>query len=144
MARRASTSFALILLVAACSLVAACTFGSADKIHVGRWIGTRTFGETDGTSAITADAALDVARKKLVELGGGPNPWPFARELAGTAPVAAGFVPSMVRVDLADGSSTYTSTDAADSWVFEFGRPGRGAIVVVNADHGTVGYASNT
>jgi hypothetical protein len=117
---------------------------SPDKVHIGRWVGTRTFGVTDGVSAITGEAALDVARKKLIEFGGGANPWPFARDLASTDPVAAGFVPSMVRLDAEDGSSTTTNWRAEDSWVFEFGRPGRGAVIVVDGDRGTVSSASST
>jgi hypothetical protein len=122
-------------------LAAACSLGSLDKVHIGRWIATRTFGQTDDASAITPGAALDVARRKLTEFERSPD-HPFEPGLALTDPVAAGFVPSMVRLDAADGSSSFTTTLAADSWVFEFGQPGRGVIVVVDADRGTVSSAS--
>jgi hypothetical protein len=114
-----------------------------DKVHIGRWIATRTF-ETDGVSAITAEAALDIARRKITEfsLQRGPDALPAG--LALTDPVAAGFVPSMVRLDAADGSSTTTSSRAEDSWVFEFGRPGSGIVIVVDGDRGTVSSASDT
>jgi hypothetical protein len=109
---------------------------------VGRWVGTRTFGATDGVATIDGDAALDVARRKLVELERGPD-HQFAPGLALIEPVAAGFVPSMVKLESPTGMAMSFSL-AQDSWVFEFGRPGRGAVVIVDADSGTVSDLATT
>jgi hypothetical protein len=125
-------------------LVAACSLTSPDKVHIGRWIGTSTF-ETDGVSTITGEAALEIARRKIIEFSfeRGSN-HQFAPGIELTDPVAAGFVPSMVRLDAEDGSSTTTSSRAEDSWVFEFGPRGSGVVIVVDGDRGKVSSASGT
>jgi hypothetical protein len=130
---------AALLVVAGCSLTST-GVGPRDKVQVGRWVATRTF-ETDAVSTITRDAALDIARKHLGDLERRPNP-PFARGLALGDPVAAGFVASMVKLEEPRGSSV--EFPAQDSWVFEFGRPGSGAMVIVNADSGAVSGSAST
>jgi hypothetical protein len=137
--RRAILLTAALLVVAGCSLTST-GLGPPDKVQVGRWVATRTF-ETDGVSRITGDAALDIARQFLVDMERG-RIHPYAPGLALGNPVAAGFVPSMIKLEVPGGSSM--AMPAQDSWVFEFGRPGSGAVVIVNADAGVVSESAST
>ena len=84
--------------------------------------------------------ALDIARAKLAELAA--QGWQLD-DPATAEVVVAHFVPALTRLDSADGRLTQLSSEPLDAWVFEFRRPGRGAIVVVDADDGEVSAASS-
>ena len=132
----------LALIAAAAFTVGACSgLLGLDKVTVGRWIGTTKPGATDGSPRIDQAAALEVARLKLAQFH--RRGW-TAHRLEDLQPVAAGFVPSLSRIDSLEGDVTFVSTPPADSWVFEFGERGRGAIVIVDADTGEVAQAGGT
>ena len=140
MTRSRSGALGAAALVLAAVAVSSCQGLSPDKIRFGRWVATTQPGGTDGVPRIDEAAALGVARAKLAELSA--EGWQL--DNAKTIDVVISqFVPSLTRLDSADGRTTQSSSEAQDAWVFEFDRPGRGAIVVVDADDGEVSAASS-
>lgn len=127
-----------VALIAAMA-VSACQV-TPEVITFGRWVATTQPGATDGVTNIDEAGALEIARAGLAALAARGR-WDLD-EPASNELVVGQYVPSMIRLDSVDGRQAQSSSEVKDSWVFGFGRPGRGALVVVDADEGKVSTMS--